>query len=131
MAIYYERQATALTARIMALTEQIKQARETADSLAKRQVQEHEREREQILADVDRSNAELERVRDELRVAKERNNTAAPGECRGASAEVLGHIERGTDLATRCAQELAQSQQALKTCVKMYGDLQSVYDPAK
>ena len=96
-------------------------------SLAARAREEHEKSEALLLAERERSNAELDRVRDELRAAQARVDSLSARECRKQSAVALNHLERGAELATRCSQELSEQHQALKTCVRMYQDLQSVY----
>ena len=81
-----------------------------------------------LLAERERSASELDRVRGELQTAQARIDTLSARECRRTGKLALEHLQRGAELATRCAQELLERQQALKTCVRMYQDLESVYD---
>ena len=114
-----------------ALTTQAAISAKTVNALLLRAREEHEKAQEKLRAARDASNAELDRVRNELVSARSRIDSLSAGECRRTSKVALEHLERGAELATRCAQELSERQQALVTCVRMYQDLESVYNSSK
>ena len=130
-AIYWRAQYQNLTALNASLSEQAKAATETVDALLAKVKEEHEKAEERLRDERDQHLAELSGLRGELSKARKRINTLTAAECRRTSAVALEHLERGAELATRCAEELAERQQALKTCVRMYQDLESVYDHSK
>ncbi|WP_322152294.1 hypothetical protein [Paratractidigestivibacter sp.] len=101
------------------------------DALQAKLKEEHEQAEEQLRVARESSDAELDRVRGELKSARSRIDSLSAGECRKTSKVAIEHLERGAELATRCAQELSERQQSLTTCVRMYQDLESVYNHSK
>lgn len=120
-----------LTQQITEIKAKSQQARQTVELLAAKEKEEHEREVAAIRASFERSSADLERVRSELSAAKKRLSAAAAGKRCPSVADSINDLGRGVELATRSAQELTETRQALKTCVRMYQDLQSVYHSAE
>lgn len=127
-ASYYKNRSEVLTAQLTELRKQSALQAETAESLATRERERYEAKVNELAADAERSSSELERVRKQLSVAKNKLGATSSGECARIGGTAVDHLKRGVELATRCSQELSERREALSTCVRMYQDLESVYD---
>lgn len=119
------------TALLTALEERAAISSAVAQSLSEKVKDEQAKAEERLRDERDQHLAELTGLRGELRKARKRISALTASECHKLGSDALEHLERGAELATRCAQELSERQQALKTCVHMYQGLESVYNHSK
>jgi chromosome segregation ATPase len=92
-----------------------------------------EAEYERKLAEANSRVAELSTASDSLRgqlhSAQQRISTLSAEQCQRASGKLLKHLDRGAELASRCAAQLERTDAALGTCVRSYENVKNVYDP--
>ena len=102
----------------------------TVEALAAREKREYEARVADLAGAVDRLNADLAGMHDRAAALQKSLDSASARECKEQNKRLVRDIERGAAVAAKCAQDLAGKEQALITCVRMYEDVKSVYDPA-
>lgn len=96
-----------------------------------REREEYERRIVSLDGAVNRLAAERDRLHDRASALQKNLDTASAAECQRRSKQLVADIERGAAVAAKCASELGRKSEALTTCVRMYEDVKSVYDPAE
>ena len=103
---------------------------ESVEALHEREKSEYQQRIKELEARISSLGAELGGVRERADALQKRLNTASAEACRRTSKKLVNDIERGAAVAAKCADELGRKSEALTTCVRMYEDVKSVYDPA-
>ena len=130
IAMYYRSRCETLTAQISADKQVAEKQAESVEALYKREKSEYEHRIEELQARIVSLNSALGGVRERADALQKRLDTASAEACRRASEKLIDDIERGAAVAAKCADELGRKSEALTTCVRMYEDVKSVYDPA-
>lgn len=130
-AIYYKNECELLTTRVRVEHEKAESQLKTLRALHEVEANEYADRIKQL----ESSTADLVAERDRLRVRatalQKRINSSSADECKARSAELLDSVTRGAELVAKCSAGYERKSEALKTCVRMYEDVKSVYDPAK
>lgn len=98
-------------------------------SLLEREKKDHEEAEIRIDADNARLLSELDGLRRKLSALQTSSGSSAAGKRAEGSPDFVNHTGRCAELAARCAVELRRKEQALKTCVRAYEDVQIVSAP--
>ena len=92
---------------------------------------EYEKRITDLDAAVGRLTAELDSMHKRADALQKSINSSSSEECKRRSKQLIADIERGANVVAKCTTELGRKDAALKTCVRMYEDVKSVYDPSK
>lgn len=103
----------------------------TVEALATNEKNEYEARIAALDGTVDRLTDELASVHKRADALQRSIDSSSAESCKGRSKQLVADVERGAAVAAKCATELGRKQEALTTCVRMYEDVKSVYDPAK
>lgn len=128
--MYYRSRCETLTAQISADRQVAEKQAQSAEALYTREKNEYEQRILELQARIDSLSSDLGGVRERADALQRRLNTASAEACRRTSEKLINDIERGAAVAAKCADELGRKSEALTTCVRMYEDVKSVYDPA-
>lgn len=103
----------------------------SVEALAAREREDYESRINLLDGAVSRLTAERDRLHDRAAALQKSLDTASAAECQRRSKQLVADVERGAAVAAKCASELGRKSEALTTCVRMYEDVKSVYDPVK
>ena len=126
---HYKNLCESLTAQILAEQKAADERVKSVEALATREREEYERRIVSLDGAVNRLAAERDRLHDRASALQKSLDTASAAECQKRSKQLVADIERGAAVAAKCASELGRKSEALTTCVRMYEDVKSVYDP--
>lgn len=128
---HYKNLCENLTAQIMAEQKAADERVKSVEALAAREREDYESRINSLDGAVSRLTAERDRLHDRAAALQKSLDTASAAECQRRSKQLVADVERGAAVAAKCASELGRKSEALTTCVRMYEDVKSVYDPVK
>lgn len=129
--MHYKLQCENLTAQILASNQAAVQKEKSLKALHEREISVYEQKLVELGTAIDAIDAERDGLLKRADALQKRIDSLSSGECQERSRQLVADIKRGAEVAAKCAAELDGKQQALTTCVRMYEDVKSVYDPAQ